>query len=692
MSLAESEMLQPRAPAASLDAGSSQALYRLPIYAGCTLLALIANYVLGKDLAWDTLNYQFYSGFSAVNDRFAQDYFAAGPPSYFNPYVYVPFYALVRAGLSPLAIASTLAVLHSAILWLSFELAICVCPSEDRRTRMTFGICAIALAFANPILLQQFGSSFADITTAELVVAGWLLLVQAVRQPHAAKIVCAGLLLGAASSLKLTNAVHALSACALLIMVPRPVTIRLRYVVGYFLTLGLGFALIAAPWSYRLEQMFGNPMFPLMNGLFRSPEFTTEPLRHFRFTPDSFLSFLWRPFAIADPVPMVQEEMTSPDLRYAVVAVLAIVIFARALWQRRAPSPRSARAEPSMSERALAALSCGLALDWILWLSASGNGRYFLPMSIVTAVLIVALLYRVFPIQLKARNYALIAILGAQFVQLDIAANYRWNQSPWDPQWLNVEVPEKLATESNLYLTIGIQSNSFIAPFLAPGSGMINFSGGYALGPEGAGGARIQALMQRYASHVRVLWRGEDKPLNAQTVIDSSLPDDALARFGLRVDTSDCAMIIVHGLMPEPVIKYVTSEPATPVSPAAGTAGTSYLTSCRAVADRTDSSALFARERAVDLVLDRVEDACPELFQPRRMRTEHYRGVWRRLYVNTDLVALVFHGSVKFSNPVRGLPMIDLGRESDWAKELQPLTCGRRDGHYFAKLLKSEQH
>ena len=59
------------------------------------------------------VNYHLYAGFSAVNDRFAQDYFAAGPPSYFNPYAYVPFYVLVRSD-SPLEIASALAVLTAS--------------------------------------------------------------------------------------------------------------------------------------------------------------------------------------------------------------------------------------------------------------------------------------------------------------------------------------------------------------------------------------------------------------------------------------------------------------------------------------------------------------------------------------------------------------------------------------------------
>jgi hypothetical protein len=52
---------------------------------------LAPNYLLGKEMAWDMLNYHQYGSFGAVNDRFGQDYFAAGPRSYFNPYAYVPF-------------------------------------------------------------------------------------------------------------------------------------------------------------------------------------------------------------------------------------------------------------------------------------------------------------------------------------------------------------------------------------------------------------------------------------------------------------------------------------------------------------------------------------------------------------------------------------------------------------------------
>jgi hypothetical protein len=666
---------------------------RLPVYAACTLLALITNYLLGKDMAWDTLNYHLYAGFSAVNDRFAQDYFAAGPPSYFNPYAFVPFYLLVKAGLSPLVISSLLAMVHGVIFWLVYELAICVCPSSDRRVQITFGVIAIAMTFLNPILVQQIGSSFADVTTAELMLGGWLLLAQAVRAPQMARAVCAGLLIGAATALKPTNAVHAVAACALLIFLPKTLFVRIRYGLSYGSALALGFTIVAAPWSYRLEQMFGNPLFPLMNGVFRSPEFTTEPLRHFRFIPASFAEALWRPFAIVNPVGMVQEELTAPDLRYAVLAVLASMLLVRWLRKRLTHSSASTTpAEPAAATRALAALGCGFATDWVLWLSASGNGRYFLPMAGVAAILIVALIFRLFAARPKVRNYVLVVILGAQVVQLYYGADHRWNPVPWDRNWLSIEIPEKLSTEPNLYLTAGVESNSFIAAYLAKGSGLVNFSGAYVLGSNGAGGARVEALIHRYAPQLRVLWRAKQSEI-ANFPRDYRFPvDDSLARFSLRVDPSDCSRIAVHGLPPEMEINFEALLSSRPVKPPSKTQpDTSYLITCRIIPDDGNRATEAGREHAVDVVFDRVEDACPALFQPRRLRSEHVRDVWHRVYVNTDIVLVSINGSIKFMNPPHSESLISLGPESEWAKAPLRLACGRRHGAYFADVLKSEE-
>jgi hypothetical protein len=664
--------------------GAAVGLYRLPVYVSCVLLAVVTNYVLGKDMAWDTLNYHFYAGFSAIHDRFAQDYFAAGLQSYFNPYPYVLFYALVSAGLSALTISSLLAVVQSAILWLTYELAVCVCHQESRPTRVLIGVCAVLLAYVNPILMQQFGSTFADITTGEMVVGGWLLLALAVRERRLAPVIFAGLILGAATALKPTNAVHALAATALLLMM----AVGMRKIVQagfwYGASAALGFVATTAPWSWKLAHRFGNPMFPLLNGLFRSPEFTTARLIHYRFIPGSFVGGLLRPFAIATPMPLVDEELRAPDIRYALTLVLALALLGAWLWSRRGRRPHPAGdGRRESGSRVLAAVGLGLAVDWIAWLTVSGNGRYFLPMACVTAVVAIALLFRLLGRWPKARNYLLVAIFAAQCVQLAMGTEFRWNPAPWHGRWFDISVPKQLATEPNLYLTIGVQSDSFVAPYLSPKSGLINFDGDYVLGPDGANGKRVRRLIDRYYPAVRVLLRGKQLYSDKRLSPSRAAVDRQLAAFALRTDTADCQRIVVHGLSPDLQFTFSGVSPVDAESP-----GTTDMVSCRVVADQEAYQRDAAQRRDADKVLNRLEDACPQLFQPRRGASEPFSDGYLRFYVNTDLIAWVSRGWVKFQNPIRGDGLFYVGRESDWLRSAQRVDCGRHGEHYYAKLVE----
>jgi hypothetical protein len=662
--------------------------YRWHVYFACVVLALACNYVLGKDMAWDMLNYHLYLGFSALNDRFGQDYFAAGPLAYLNPYAYVPFYAMVRAGLPALVICSIFAAAHSIILWLSFELGVAVCPSKVGHTRIFAGSCAVALSFMNPILMQEIGSCFADITTAELALGGWLLLAGAVRVPRASRVIYAGLILGAASALKLSNVLSAVSAFAMLAMLPLGWRDRIRHGFFYGVSLGVGFAVIAAPWSYRLEKIFGNPMFPMFNNVFRSPDFTTESAGSaYRFIPESIGEALWRPFAMIDPMQMVHEELSAPDPRYAILVVLVILLVLRWGWGRFGQaSPPPSNPQMSDSTRVLAALGCGLSLNWILWLHVSGNSRYVLTMACVAAAVIVGMLFRLFELQPKVRNYILAIIFVTQAVQLYMGAEYRWNGVPWGGQWFDLSVPEKLKTEPNLYLTLGTQSNSFLAPLLAKDSGFVNVAGGYTLDPEGVNGSRVKALIRRFSPNLRVVFLST-RPYEKFERKSLSQVDDALQGFGLRNAMGDCATITVHGLPPELEIRYQTSLPQEPQD-----RNTTYLITCRVVSDViTDPSALIERQRAVNLVFDHLEDACPKLFQPRHLVTVHAGDAWRRLYGATDIVAWVSYGRVKFSDQIRPHGLVDVGSESDWAKAPLRLDCGKRNGIYFAHVLQANR-
>jgi hypothetical protein len=653
---------------------------RLVVYLTCAVAAVAANYLLGKEMMWDTLAYHLYAGFSALHDRFGQDYFAAGPQSYFNPYAYVPFYLLARSGLPALVATSILAILQSGILWLTYEIAVAIAPTNSPAQRAAAGFCAVILAFANPILIAELGSSYCDITTAELVLAGWLLLVRAVRSPGTAGIVCAGLLLGGVSALKLSNAASALSAFGLLLFLPTSWRARIRFAAAFALALGVGFLIVAAPWSIRLERHFGNPLFPLLNGVFRSPDYTTGLMLDHRFIPDSFAEALWRPFAIAAPLAMLDDEYPSPDLRYAVLLILALLALLH-LIGRRARSARSAADAfaHSAATRMLVALGCGFLMDWVLWLRMAANGRYFIAMACVAAVLVVALVFRTLAARPRVRNYLIGAILSVQAVQLSLGAAYRvhvpWNGGPW----FAISMPKSLTKAPSLYFLYGNPSNSFLIPFLAPGSGFVNIGGAYELHARGANGRRIRSLIGQYEPHLRVVMLDTRRDAAvAATLPDFAWADDELGRFGLRADPSGCSRIVLGDTAP--IVTLAGVEPTAAETQAA--AHSAYLVTCPAVPDPAAGAALRNEERAANLVFDRLEDDCPMVFRPRHPVTRNYSEgnvhLWSRQYPGMGLDVYVGSGRrVVVRNFFRGGSTVDLGTERQWLTAPPYLECGR---------------
>ena len=667
---------------------------RLYVYFSCTVLTILVSYHLGKDMLWDTMDYHVYAGFSALHDRFDLDYFAAGPQGYFNPYAYVPFYLLLRSSLTPLEDASILAVLQSAFLWLSYELAITAAPPDKARARTLLGVWATAFAFVNPVLIYELGSSYADITTAELALAGWVLTLRAVRDVDVRKVAWGGLLLGAASALKLTNAVHALAGVTLLAFIPGSWKDRLRHAVVFAAGVAGSFVVVSAPWSIRLEQHFGNPLFPLLNGVFRSPEYSTGSMIDYRFIPRSLGAALLRPFSIAVPRQMVDVEWMAPDVRYAVLAVLVLILLLHCIVRRvgRSASTMVVPAPDPATNRVVLALGCGFAVDWTLWLIASGNGRYFIPMASVAAVLDVVLIFRLCSGRLsRLRNYLLLAVVGVQIFQVCMGTEYRprlsWHEGPW----VNLSIPARIASKANLYFLMGEQTNSFIIPYLPPGSGFINLNGEYGLDADGATGTRVRRLIERFNPHLRVLVADMGGNIDQHALLDTPSVGNALRMFGLKIDARRCTTIVVRGVA---AVRFQVWAQHAPRQAAPSAPNTAYLITCRLVWNGAESAPPpVPGQRAADLAFDHLEEACPALFQPARpldrITGDAAQGyVFSRRYADTEILAWIAQGQIRFQHfYLFGGSEISAGSERKWARAPLPVACGRA-GRGFLKSLQ----
>ena len=658
------------------------------VYLACSLLVVLTSYHLGKAMTWDDMEYHVYAGFSALHDRFRQDYFAAGPQGYFNPYAYVPFYLLLRSGLPPLAIASILALIQSAILWLTYELALRVVPQNKPNMRVAIAILAVIFAFANPVLINEFGSSYSDITTAELAMAGWLLLADVLWTPSALRVIGAALLLGVASGLKPTNAVHAVSAAILLLFVPGGWVRRIRYGALYGLTLAAGFVLINIPWSIHLLRHFGNPVFPLLNGLFRSPEYSTGSMLDHRFIPATLGAALLRPFTMVLPISWIHFEMPAPDLRYALLLVLALLLLTRWLWRWLSRNTATRGRVLDSANRALMAIGTAFLVDWALWLPVSGNSRYFMPMACVAAVLCMALTFRLFSARPALRNGVLVAVFTVQLFQLYAGTEYR-QYLPWrDGHWFTLTIPPQLESQADLYFLIGGQTNSFIIPELPRASGFVNLSGQYELGPAGASGRHVKALIRKYAAHWRVVWPDPSATTIArapQSFFDPA--NDALEPFGLQVNSRNCSMILARGV--DVVFRDGSGIHRGRKLPSRGL-DVKRLITCSVV---PISSALvrLPGERTADAAFDHLEDACPALFQPRRpvdvlMGDARSGYIFVRKYTGSAVHTWIAHGVIRFEKLEPGGREETAGSENVWATTPPHVVCGWQ-GAGFIKVL-----
>src|SRR5262249_42070989 len=139
----------------------------------------------------------------------------------------------------------------------------------------------------------------------------------------------AGALFGAAAALKYSNAIFAIAAFPVVLAVPGAA--RLRACLGYIIGGAAAFGVMAGPWLLLMYREFGNPVFPLMNGWFRSPyalPFNVAVSE--RFALDGLGAALSFPFRMVALGSSLYSEMLAPDIRFAVLAVAALASVATA--------------------------------------------------------------------------------------------------------------------------------------------------------------------------------------------------------------------------------------------------------------------------------------------------------------------------------------------------------------------------
>jgi hypothetical protein len=416
----------------------------IAIALGAMLSGAIYTWIAGEDANWDWQNYHEYNVWAVLNGRYATDTLPAGFQTYFNPAVYFPVYALRH--LLPLPYGfMIIGAIHglnlALVYWLTRVLL---------RNAAAFGAVAasILIAAAGPMTLSEVGTSFSDILTALPILAGFILILSA-DGSHRLRYLLAGLLLGAAVGLKLTNVVFALAAATAVLLSARPLMAMI--------CLGLGGALgglaTGGAWSLMLWREMGNPIFPLFNGVFQSRELAPNNIMDMQFLPKGFWDALAYPFywLAGDNR---SSEYPFRDARFAVAMLLMLAGFGARLARRAAIFTR----------RDLQFFVI-FAVSYAAWLWLFSIQRYAIVLELLCGPLIVLLLVRVMAsVSAKTSNSVIAAVAVAVAL---------WSQPGdwWRRPWSNPYQPRISARldQPATYFLLD-KPLAYVAPQLPPRS------------------------------------------------------------------------------------------------------------------------------------------------------------------------------------------------------------------------------
>jgi len=479
---------------------------------GALLAGAIYTWIMGEDANWDWQNYHEYNVWAVLNGRYDLDAMPAGFQTYFNPAVYFPVYYLRHLLPPPVGL-----VIIGAVHGLNLALVYWLTRVLLGNASTMFAVAAsILIAAFGPMTLSEVGTSFSDILTALPIVAGFALILSADGSDRL-RTLLAGLLIGAAVGLKLTNVVFALGAAAAVLLTARPLLA--------LTCLGLGGAIGAiatgGAWSLMLWREMGNPIFPLFNGVFQSRELQPINIMDTQFMPRGIRDALMYPFywLVGDNR---SSEYPFRDARFAVAMVLVMFGIAARLARRVA----------IFTHRDVQFFVL-FAVSYAAWLGLFSIQRYAIVLELMCGPLIVLLISRVMTHARGGSSMPANAVMVSVAVVIALWSQPGdWWRRPWsDPYRPAISAP--LSQPATFVLLD--KPLAYVAPLLPPGSRFYQIADiALPVLPDGKFDRRIRAGLAdplpggMWELHIR------DKPFAL----------NLLGRFGLAVDLSQSCVAI----------------------------------------------------------------------------------------------------------------------------------------------------
>lgn len=495
------------------------------------LLALAQD----MDANWDLRNYHWYNAYAFLNGRLGIDLLPAQMPTFYNPILDAPFYLMASAWPAPVA-GFVWSTIQGANLSLLFGIAMASLTGGGTEMRRT--LLAAALAVMGGLgggTLGLLGTTFQDnvvslgvLGAALAVLTGLPRLLDGPAGRAFTRVALAGVLAGAAMGAKNPTVIYAMGLCLAFLVLPAHPWRRLW--LAFFFGTGVlaGLALTGGFWMVHLWQSYGNPIFPHMNHVFKSPLAAISDYRNYSFLPAGWMERLFFPFYfVRDPIKV--GEVAWFDLRVPVLFVLVPLAALAALLRRPgAASTGRPFARPDATRYLLTAL----AVTYALWIWMFCIYRYLVPMEMLAPVAMV-MAVGLLPLPGRARMVlAGVLLIGVQGTMRPAD----WGRVPWSRTWVEASIPPIADPDHTMLLMAGYWAISHVVPLFPPQMPVIRIQSNF-LQPDSVGNGMLGVLQRRVGEH-----RGPFLMLS--TIPDTPGAARAAALMGLRLDEQGCRTIL----------------------------------------------------------------------------------------------------------------------------------------------------
>jgi hypothetical protein len=437
----------------------------IPLIA-CLAIGAAASLFQGQDINYDLKNYHLYNAFAILYDRWGIDLSPPGFQGYFNPLGDLPYYWMAVEWFpdSPRLVAAFQGLFYGLFIYAALLISHWIFRREGPWTWWLAAIATI-IGVTAAGSVAEIGTTFNDIQPAVFILFGLRLLLPACERAgfrtNRYPVMGAGLLVGIGIGLKLYAGIFALAAAIALIIVP-PERIKAAWLSVLFAVSAIvGFLISYGWWGWLMWTKFGNPMFPLFNGIFRSE---WQAPRNFLY--EAYLpSTIWK--AIAYPFYWITTQNTTAEIFFRdarlACATVAIVILLGAfvMSKTRADFDRSA-----VFVVCFAILSYGF---WVKYLSMLRFGLILEALSGTLIVMAVLVISRAIVGQKRGRRDAAVA----SFVSIAILACLwswtiypSWGRIPFGDRVFALTDPPKME-ERALIVTVS-QPIAYVIPLLKP--------------------------------------------------------------------------------------------------------------------------------------------------------------------------------------------------------------------------------